>query len=864
MATSKAAPEIIVVTSIAMALINSYRFMKNYFKFLLPMTVAAIAVVACNREDEFLTPQDEHQLNITVKASPDEVKADEPGTKTYIDANKKILWGTGEYMKIGVFDGTATTWDNSTDATADVWEDDEQAFFSFSITPANASGSYTYYGMYPASAAVAASNNDPAAYKVDLPATQSATSSSYDPKAFILVARPESGKTEAEADWTAYFRRGTALNKITLSNLPEDIKRVEITVPAGTKLAGRRYINLTDGTSGEVYQGLNKVIIRYAAKLSHAAEMDIWFTSWGIDLNEGASFTIMAVSDAHTYTRELSAKKAGIHFKEGYLNTMSVNMTSAVVGDNKELATGKYLILAKNNSTYYSLNNAVASTSRLSSVNYEGSLSEYVYSSASDLQVWEATETGDGTYTIMNDSKYLGWNNDNDAYCKASAQDWTSTNYALDITWDNENSCYHVANHNTSTRVLQRNNSNAYFAFYTSNQYKNLIFVPARYDARTAVTLHFEDDDENTVTAANLYTFNCTNFLGYNLVASPNVAAITNHISWEVTGDTNGIIDEFDDGALTLTGNAGTATVTARFAGDENYQPAEKSYTITVTAPKSASEAYTAATTTAVSNTYVKGIVSQITTAYNNGKVTYQLSDDGLTTGNQLQIYSGTASSASDVVVGDCMIVNGTLQKYNNKTPQLNSGATIEYCLHAPTFSGTVNFETSTTVTLSAAAGATIYYTTNGSTPSNTSSEYSAPLNINATTTVKAIAVKDGLTTGVVSKTYTKVASYEVNFDDPDHGSITVKHGETTLTSGDSVPVGETITITATPDSGYELSTLVYNDGSDHDIKASKSFTMPSSDVSITATFAVVSKKDYYKLVTNISDFTGSPAIFRV
>lgn len=835
--------------------INSYRIMKNLIKFFLPMTAAVIAVVACNREEELFTPKEEHLLHITVKASPDEVKTDNLDTKTYINTDKKILWGTKEYMKIGVFDGTGTAWGESTDETSDAWNGEEQAYFTFSITPANASGSYTYYGVYPASAAVTSSNDNPAAYKVDLPATQNATASSYDPKAYILVARPESGKTEAAADWTAFFRRGTALNKITLSNLPEDIKRVEITAPAGTKLVGRRFINLTDGTSGEVYSSSNKVAVRYASKLDHTAAMDIWFTSWGVDLAEGANLTIMAVSDAHTYTRVLSAKAAGIHFKEGYLNTLSVNMSSAIEGENTELASGSYLILAKNNSNYYALKNAVAGTSRLASQSYTGSTSEYVYNSASDALVWTVTDTGNGTYTIMNDSKYVGWNSGNNAYCKAAAQDWTTTNYVMDITWDGTNSCYHVAVHNENTRLLQRNASSDYFAFYTSDQQKNLIFVPARYDNRTTVTLHFEDDNDNTVTAANLYTFNYDTFIGYDLVASPNVAAITSNIDWEVTGDTNGIIDVFNEGALTLTGNAGTATVTASFAGDENYQPAEKSYTITVTDPKSASEAYTAATTTAVSNTYVKGIVSQITTAYNNGKVTYQLSDDGLTTGNQLQVYSGTASAASDVVVGDCMIVKGTLQKYNNTTPQLNSGATIEYCLHAPTFSGTVNFETSTTVTLSAAAGATIYYTTNGSTPSNTSSEYSAPLNITATTTVKAIAVKDGLTTGVVSKTYTKAAAYAVTFGTPSNGTITVKHGETTLTPGDTVTAGETITITTTPSSGYELATLVYNDGSDHDIKASKSFTMPSSAVSITATFQVQSS---YTITFNTGSGDGT------
>ena len=827
------------------------------------MTAAVITFDSCNREEGFLDSKDKALLNITVKASPDEIKTDNLDTKTYINASNKIIWGTGEYMRIGVFDGTTTTWGDSSNETADVWNGDEQAYFKFSIAPANESGDYTYYGVYPASAAVSSNNTEPSTYKVDLPSTQNATASSYDPKAYILVARPESGRTVANADWTAYFRRATALNKITLKNVPSgvSIKRVKISASTGKYLAGRRYFNLTTGESGDVYPGggrTESIDVKFAIPAAGGNDIVVWFTSWGVELAASESLTIVAyTTDKKSYTKTINLiGDQKISFKEGCLNKLGANMSGITPENVTELEEGQYVILAKNNTDYFALKNAVASTSRLASQDYTGSTSEYVYNSASDALVWTVTDAGDGTYTIVNDSKYVGWNSGNNAYCKAAAQDWTSTNYAMDITWDGTNSCYHVAVHNDNTRILQRNSASDYFAFYTSDQQKNLVFVPARYDARTAVTLHFEDENDDTVTAANLYTFNCTNFLGYNLVASPNVAAITNHISWEVTGDTNGIIDEFDDGALTLTGNAGTATVTARFAGDEDYQPAEKSYTITVTAPKSASEAYTAATTTAVSNTYVKGIVSQITTAYNNGKVTYQLSDDGLTTGNQLQVYSGTASAASDVVVGDCMIVKGTLQKYNNKTPQLNSGATIEYCLHAPTFSGTVNFESSTTVTLSAAAGATIYYTTNGGTPSNTSSEYSAPLNITATTTVKAIAVKDGLTTGVVSKTYTKVSSYAVTFGAPSNGTITVKHGETTLTSGDTVPNGETITITTSADDGYELSTLVYNDGEEHDIKAAKSFTMPEHAVTITATFAVVSKKDYYKLVTNMSDFT--------
>lgn len=76
--------------------------------------------------------------------------------------------------------------------------------------------------------------------------------------------------------------------------------------------------------------------------------------------------------------------------------------------------------------------------------------------------------------------------------------------------------------------------------------------------------------------------------------------------------------------------------------------------------------------------------------------------------------------------------------------------------LAAPTISGNTPFTESTQVTITAAEGATIKYTTDNSTPTSASSTYNAPLTLNATTTVKAIAIKDGKTSSVASKKFTK------------------------------------------------------------------------------------------------------------
>lgn len=74
-----------------------------------------------------------------------------------------------------------------------------------------------------------------------------------------------------------------------------------------------------------------------------------------------------------------------------------------------------------------------------------------------------------------------------------------------------------------------------------------------------------------------------------------------------------------------------------------------------------------------------------------------------------------------------------------------------------PTFSlagGT--YTTEQTVTISCAtSGATIYYTTNGSKPSTSSTMYNGAITISETTTLKAIAIKDGTESSVAEATYT-------------------------------------------------------------------------------------------------------------
>ena len=83
--------------------------------------------------------------------------------------------------------------------------------------------------------------------------------------------------------------------------------------------------------------------------------------------------------------------------------------------------------------------------------------------------------------------------------------------------------------------------------------------------------------------------------------------------------------------------------------------------------------------------------------------------------------------------------------------------------VRAPIFSpagGT--YTTAQTVSISSStSGAAIYYTTDGSTPSSSSTPYTGAITISETTTIKAIAIKDGINSSVATATYTIVSGGE-------------------------------------------------------------------------------------------------------
>ncbi len=122
------------------------------------------------------------------------------------------------------------------------------------------------------------------------------------------------------------------------------------------------------------------------------------------------------------------------------------------------------------------------------------------------------------------------------------------------------------------------------------------------------------------------------------------------------------------------------------------------------------------------------------------------VSEGSISSRNQLATWTGDA---------DSFTIRNTSQ---TRVDQIIVTYTAGGSVAAPTISPNGgNFGSSQEVTLSHADGGTIYYTLNGDDPTESSTLYTAPFTINETTTVKAIAVLDGVSSSVASATFTDI-----------------------------------------------------------------------------------------------------------
>lgn len=496
--------------------------MRQVLKSIMLIAAAAMAFTSCQKE-ETAAPETV-SATLTMHAGVEQ-------TKTYLDENNAVLWGKGEVVTLYVGSGeTAKFFDSaSTDADGDT-----EASFSFTIEDVAAADSYALGGIYPASAAMD-DNKNATQYKVILPATQNQVDGNYDPSAYIMVLKPEV-VTELPTEYTASFRRAAALNKITLTGVKENISSVEITVPEKKYLAGRRYVALTTGESGEVYYDQsNKVTVNSSFT---GNSIDVWFTSWGVELAEGDELSIKMTSATKTYTRTIAARAEGIKFVEGDLNTLTVNMSSATV-ETLDNFSGEYLIVNTD------------LTRAAQAWNNGNNLPEFVLN-ARDEVVYESEGLenckmtievqADGKYTIKDANGlylYAASSSSNHLKGKEEVSSWT-------IEQDGDKYIL-TSSAQTSRNIMQYNEQSKIFSCYSSGQKDITLYKYSDIKVDTTPSISLTKDSHQVAFDATSYEFTYTtkNITG-NVAATikegstmTNVSASANNGTVTVKFDAN-------------------------------------------------------------------------------------------------------------------------------------------------------------------------------------------------------------------------------------------------------------------------------------------------------------------------------------
>ena len=150
--------------------------------------------------------------------------------------------------------------------------------------------------------------------------------------------------------------------------------------------------------------------------------------------------------------------------------------------------------------------------------------------------------------------------------------------------------------------------------------------------------------------------------------------------------------------------------------------------------------------------------VMQVTNLVNTDTMSYQYSINGTDYYSLQKLQTQETFGASQKV--DLHVRARAVGSDDTILAAGNREITTPSASGVPTISGTDKFSDRTEVTITATPGAIIYYTTDGTVPTNGSQQYNTPITLTETTTIKAIAIEDGhIMSDVVGMAFTKESS---------------------------------------------------------------------------------------------------------
>ena len=399
-------------------------------------------------------------------------------------------------------------------------------------------------------------------------------------------------------------------------------------------------------------------------------------------IDNTTNYAVSAIT-GNKVTVTYQPRSAGTHsavltVKAGEEATATVNLTGKavqalegtwiLVTDASSLKAGDEIIIASKDENY-ALSIAQNSNNR---GQVEVTKTDNTITATSEAQVLTLQAgTQEGTLALYTGAGYLHAASSSANHLKTETE--LSDNSSWTIAVEADGTATLTAQGTYTRNTLCYNKSNKLFACYASTNLQQPIVIYKNTNGQQLAGLAYATTKYLTKLGDTFTT-----------------PTLTNHNSLTVTysSSDNNVATVDNTGTITIKA-AGVVVITAAFAGDASYLEGSASYTIGVTEHAGTqADPYSVADARRVidvmetaTDVYATGVVSEIVTAYNSeyGNITYNISVDGTTTGDQLQAYRGKGvngvnfTSADDVKVGDEVVVKGNLKLHNGSVYEFDA-----------------------------------------------------------------------------------------------------------------------------------------------------------------------------------------------
>lgn len=238
-------------------------------------------------------------------------------------------------------------------ATVKVADDKKTASFDAEIVD-DASGSYTFYALSPATASYAQYNEDTKTVGITIPSSQTPSENSVDELAQVLVAKSSTTDVFPE-NVELPFTHVLAYGRMSLTNLDlDDVVISSVSITASKNISGRyTYSPETDE--------LTENSASSSISILTSSSSDIWFACAPVDLSDGGTMQVVVSTNKGTFTKNITFPAGKGNFEAGHVAKFSVNMDGislvspkefSLVKSKSELTVGSEVIIVASDFDY--------------------------------------------------------------------------------------------------------------------------------------------------------------------------------------------------------------------------------------------------------------------------------------------------------------------------------------------------------------------------------------------------------------------------------------------------------------------------------------------------------------------------------